>query len=1265
MAVLLGGHDREVEGHRTRIFAEFFTQLPPDVQQEAVEVEQRWRRITGNNQDGDSGNNERSNFITDVLENVDADLRNDILLTCNLSDLEGHPALLAEAAVLRDLRRIHAVGDSSERADARRQRNQRRRDEVVPVPGGRRGAEVHGVASSRAEWRGMSAFPEELHVEGGHVSEQASQVTDLYSLLVRLSTDADPNHSDNARETASVTRSDEEITHSSGNFTALRRLPRVSTRITEAQITSRIRAQQSRSSRDENVPPPPGCQGSAAGPVSATLTIPSQMLKQLVQLIRFSRGMQTSLDRSSTPLGDLSVGSQLVQLLVTACKDTASATEAMLYLIDVGMEGTSPTVTNTGSAALDQVGEASRIAGGPSVENSCGRIVLQVILVISKLIDRCRAAGMSFTTLPDGVNTSTALKPVNEPLNVQEQEAVDKCLFRRIVELVLRAPSPRVEASFARLVRLLNEQLRDLENEDTGRGNQTEEDHTPLSSTVILHPRHPHRLYWQNVYRYPYSESGYGCNRCHTAYYADSYAFHCEMCRYDLCPDCGLVYVTAQEEKLRGRRWGYALVHSEGTMESALRLLCSPNCTSSMAQQVVEFLRRGINESARRDSVTLGESDNSPIVMVERVIIDFARNVTVEIRTCINKLRTTFPNKIMSPSSLGALSPSLGGLVDQTNMHVDDTARQHEWSPQEANIALSCMNMVSTANQSHALFLPYAESHRPEPREVSLMWHAIQIYLAEITSILQHMQNRSSVILPHSVLLLLNIFCQFHMAEPRRAASSESIVMESSGAVSIEKTETERFMLDTTQTPSIVSDNADRAVAEAKKNEQAQPAASAQSVVAPALGTTTGSEAVVDERSSIPRVVRQFVECNKLTINALVQYDSKLLEENFKFLKTEPGFVDFNVRLLDFQRHINYATQGPRISLSINRDQCLRDSFAQLSKLKTFHGSINVRFRGEEGADVGGLTREWFQLLAEEMVNDNYALFVHSREGMYQPNPFSDVNPNHLQYFKFAGTVVGMAVAHRVAIDVHFTRAVYRHMTGVQPIFRDLESVDPELYENLEWLLKNDVSDLGLFFTVSCERFGVIQETELLPNGSQIAVTNSNKSKYVRLRCEFHMTRQIEQQMEEFLKGFYTVIPRKEIRNFTAQEMELVICGMPDIDVEDLRMHTVYEGYTATSLQIRWFWEVVAAMTKEDRANLLQFATGASKVPHGGFSNLESVNGSSQRFTITRWDDNTDLLPQAHTCFNKIVLPEYSSREELRKKLMVAITFGSRGFTML
>ncbi|KEG06198.1 putative ubiquitin-protein ligase-like [Trypanosoma grayi] len=909
--------------------------------------------------------------------------------------------------------------------------------------------------------------------------------------------------------------------------------------------------------------------------------------------------------------------------------------DSILGLLDVVLKGPPAAV-------------AAAVAGG-NAAHDCGPVAAQVMLVLEKLIERCRAVGLSFTTLPDGVDEGGPLKPVDEPLDAAEQKAMEAGVFRRLTELVLRFPSPRVEMMFGRIMKRLNKQLRALGGGVMPPPSAGGDDHTPLSDTVILHPRHVHRLQWQHLYRYPYADGVYVCNRCSTVQFADTLAFHCDPCRFDLCPACSLVRLTEKEEVQRMRRWAYALVSSKGTTQAALRLLQHPNCTDEIALQTVGYIRRGIKESARCDT-NLCDHD-APIAVVERLIVGLATELTAEIHARVRAFRAAFPGRGASSHSAEA---TLGGAGDAMTRH---------WSAQEASGALFHLNLTGSLSKSHALFLPYAETHRPEPREVSLMWHASQMYLAEVASILQRLPNRSSVLLPHAVLLLVNGFCQFHMAESRRAMYSASLTNESLSSLAMEKTETERFMLDTTHTPSSVSDAAENAI---RRKEQQQQRG-LQHPSAPEGGTGGGpNDSSRDERPVLPRVVRQFVERNKVTINALIQHDPKLLEDNFIFLKAEPGFIDFNIRLLDFQRHISYATQGPRISLSISRDQCLRDSFAQLSKLRSFHGPLNVRFRGEEGADAGGLTREWFQLLSEEMVNDNYALFIHSREGMtYQPNPFSDVNSSHLLYFKFAGTVVGMAVAHGVPIDVHFTRAVYRHMTGVQPIFRDLESVDPELYENLNWLLKNDVSDLGLFFTVSCERFGEVQESELVPNGAHTAVTNANKSQYVRLRCEFHMTRQIEQQMEDFLKGFYTVIPRKEIRNFTAQELELVICGMPDIDVEDLRVHTVYEGFTATSPQIRWFWEVVASMTKEDRANLLQFSTGASKVPHGGFSNLESASGAAQRFTITKWEDSADLLPQAHTCFNKIDLPEYPNCDELRKKLMLAITFGSRGFSML
>lgn len=49
--------------------------------------------------------------------------------------------------------------------------------------------------------------------------------------------------------------------------------------------------------------------------------------------------------------------------------------------------------------------------------------------------------------------------------------------------------------------------------------------------------------------------------------------------------------------------------------------------------------------------------------------------------------------------------------------------------------------------------------------------------------------------------------------------------------------------------------------------------------------------------------------------------------------------------------------------------------------------------------------------------------------------------------------------------------------------------------------------------------------------------------------------------------------------------------------MDDLRANTEYSGYSAASPVIQWFWEVVQGFSKEDKARLLQFVTGTSKVP--------------------------------------------------------------------
>jgi len=80
------------------------------------------------------------------------------------------------------------------------------------------------------------------------------------------------------------------------------------------------------------------------------------------------------------------------------------------------------------------------------------------------------------------------------------------------------------------------------------------------------------------------------------------------------------------------------------------------------------------------------------------------------------------------------------------------------------------------------------------------------------------------------------------------------------------------------------------------------------------------------------------------------------------------------------------------------------------------------------------------------------------------------------------------------------------------------------------------------------------------------------------------------------LEGFHDTIPPELISIFDAQELELVISGLPDIDLDDLRAHTEYQGYKPTDPVINFFWSALRTFSKDEKALFLQFVTGTSKV---------------------------------------------------------------------
>jgi E3 ubiquitin-protein ligase HUWE1 len=218
-------------------------------------------------------------------------------------------------------------------------------------------------------------------------------------------------------------------------------------------------------------------------------------------------------------------------------------------------------------------------------------------------------------------------------------------------------------------------------------------------------------------------------------------------------------------------------------------------------------------------------------------------------------------------------------------------------------------------------------------------------------------------------------------------------------------------------------------------------------------------------------------------------------------------------------------------------------------------------------------------------------------------------------------------------------------------------------------MLENDVSDiLDLTFSRDAdeEKHILYEKTEvtdyeLIPGGRNIRVTEENKHKYVDLVAEHTLTTAIRPQINAFLEGFNELIPRHLISIFNDKELELLISGLPEIDLDDLKASTEYTGYTAASPLIQWFWEVVQGFSKEDMARLLQFVTGTSKVPLEGFKALQGISGP-QRFQIHKAYGAPERLPSAHTCFNQLDLPDYSSKEQLKERLLLAIHEASEGF---
>ncbi|ETN64583.1 E3 ubiquitin-protein ligase HECW2 [Anopheles darlingi] len=382
---------------------------------------------------------------------------------------------------------------------------------------------------------------------------------------------------------------------------------------------------------------------------------------------------------------------------------------------------------------------------------------------------------------------------------------------------------------------------------------------------------------------------------------------------------------------------------------------------------------------------------------------------------------------------------------------------------------------------------------------------------------------------------------------------------------------------------------------------------------------------------------------------------------------------DFDAKLTLFCQRLESKGfgRGPQLKLHVRRNYLLDDAFRSvmaLSRRELQRGRLCIQWDEEDGLDYGGPSREFFYLVSRSLFNPYHGLYEYSANDIYtvQITPEYGLLPrSSLEWYRFSGRFLGLALAHQFLLDVFFTRPFYKALLQLPVALSDLESLDNEFHQSLLWIRDNDVgngSELGLTFSVTEERPGQPKvELELRPNGRNIAVTERNKRDYLERIIKWRLERGVLPQTEELLRGFYEVIDARLVSVFDASELEFVISGTVEIDLRDWCENTEYRGgYHASHPVIVWFWKALFTFSNAQRLRLLQFVTGTSSVPHDGFAGLRGATGM-RRFCVEKWD-KVDALPRAHTCFNRLDLPPYPSLGILYEKLLMAVeetdTFG-------
>ncbi|XP_059867956.1 probable E3 ubiquitin-protein ligase HERC3 isoform X1 [Delphinus delphis] len=344
--------------------------------------------------------------------------------------------------------------------------------------------------------------------------------------------------------------------------------------------------------------------------------------------------------------------------------------------------------------------------------------------------------------------------------------------------------------------------------------------------------------------------------------------------------------------------------------------------------------------------------------------------------------------------------------------------------------------------------------------------------------------------------------------------------------------------------------------------------------------------------------------------------------------------------------------RSPFLVLHVRRSSLVGDALRELS----IHSDIDLKkplrviFDGEEAVDAGGVTKEFFLLLLKELLNPIYGMFTY-----YQDSNllwFSDTCFVEHNWFHLIGITCGLAIYNSTVVDLHFPLALYKKLLNVKPGLEDLKELSPTEGRSLQELLDYPGEDIEetfcLNFTICRESYGVIEQKKLIPGGDRVAVCKENRQEFVDAYVNYVFQISVHEWYTAFSSGFLKVCGGKVLELFQPSELRAMMVGNSNYNWEALEETAIYKGdYSATHPTVKLFWETFHEFPLEKKKKFLLFLTGSDRIPIYGMASLQIVIQSTA--------SGEEYLPVAHTCYNLLDLPKYSSKEVLCARLTQAL----------